>query len=393
MIAPSSELFRIDPLTGCRNYLGFVEALANATLAELSDNVALPEVVEKIPWTGSSKNSSILFLDLCGLKILNETKGRTYGDSAVRWMGILLGEESNCPVFRLGGGDYALMLTTGTHDDHIRLLEHILERVEKEADAFGMTHPAVHVGLIQYENSPTSPDSILMQMGEAIIKVKYNHDSAYMVFNTNDFNISTQALTRDEPVKASEFFYPMRWISRKNVYHVMDMGKMLDQIQKVAYTDAISGLPNMQAALLQMESLLKNSGSTSGVFSVLLMDGDNIRKYNEINYATGDAMIRDISAVFRNNLRPNDFVARWRSGDEFIAILPDTSLEGVRLVAERFRLAVNEASRDWRFLTTISIGVSNYPSHGVSIDALVDKAESALKRAKDQGKNRVVIAD
>jgi diguanylate cyclase (GGDEF)-like protein len=104
-------------------------------------------------------------------------------------------------------------------------------------------------------------------------------------------------------------------------------------------------------------------------------------------------MIHDMGAVFKNNLRPSDFVARWRSGDEFIAVLPDTTGEGAKVVGERFRLAVKEASRSWRFPTTISIGIAVYPTHGNGIAALVDRAESALQRAKSQGKDQVILAD
>ena len=124
-----------------------------------------------------------------------------------------------------------------------------------------------------------------------------------------------------------------------------------------------------------------------------MIDGDNIRIYNSINYAAGDEMIRAMSTVFRNSLRPNDFVARWRSGDEFIAVLPDTPVEGAKIIGERFRLAVKEASQTWMFPVTISIGIANYPAHGDTINALIDKAEAANKRAKERGKDQVMLAD
>ena len=139
---------------------------------------------------------------------------------------------------------------------------------------------------------------------------------------------------------------------------------LTEKILLDAYTDAISRLPNMKAALLNMEQTLQNSISNKQPFSVLLIDGDNIRAYNNINYAVGDEMIRKMSAVFMNNLRPNDFVARWRSGDEFVVILPDTPIESAKIIGERFRLALKEASKSWLFPTTISIGIAAYPIHG-----------------------------
>ena len=124
-----------------------------------------------------------------------------------------------------------------------------------------------------------------------------------------------------------------------------------------------------------------------------MIDGDNIRLYNNINYAAGDEMIRDMSIVLKGNLRPSDYIARWRVGDEFMVILPDTPLEGAKIIGERFRLAVKEASKSWLFPTTISIGIASYPTHGDNINALIDKAESANKYVKDQGKDQIVLAD
>ena len=124
-----------------------------------------------------------------------------------------------------------------------------------------------------------------------------------------------------------------------------------------------------------------------------MIDGDNIRAYNSINYAAGDEMIRDMCVVYKESVRPNDFVARWRSGDEFLVILPDTPTTGAKVIGERIRLAVKEASKTWKFPVTVSIGVASYPTHGDNINTLIDTVESANKRAKDQGKDQVVLAD
>jgi diguanylate cyclase (GGDEF)-like protein len=163
---------------------------------------------------------------------------------------------------------------------------------------------------------------------------------------------------------------------------------MLDSAQQASYLDAISGLPNMRAALLKMEREITDRQP----FAVLLMDGDNIRVYNNVSYACGDDMIRKVSVVLSEELRPGDFLARWRKGDEFIAILPGTSREGGKIVGERFRLSLQQASMSWMFPISITTGVATYPEHGSDVDTLVDAAEKALKKGKDQGKNCVVLA-
>ncbi len=326
------------------------------------------------------------------VRTLNETKGRAYGDSTIRWMGILLQEETKNEVYRVGGVEFAVLLKMETREEHIELIERILERVQRQAGLLGFPDSAADVALIFFDETPTSLDGMLMIMGEAMVNVKNNGASHFMIFNATDFKIHALAPNRWESNGDSDISFAVRWISLINIHQVLEMGKTLDETQQEAFTDAISGLPNMKSALLNMEQTLQSSATNRKSFSILLIDGDNIRVYNSINYAAGDEMIREMSAVFKSNLRPDDFVARWRSGDEFIVILPDTPDQDAIRIGERFRLAVKSASRAWQFPVTISIGVASYPTHGDNINALVDEAESANKRAKDQGKDRVVLA-
>ena len=121
------------------------------------------------------------------------------------------------------------------------------------------------------------------------------------------------------------------------------------------------------------------------------MDGDNLRIYNNDNYAEGDMMLRDLSSVLRKYLRPDDYIARWRSGDEFIAILPAANVDGAIIVAERFRQAIKEESKSWKYPISISIGVSTFPIHGKSNEEIIQNSEKALKLAKEQGKDKVVV--
>jgi diguanylate cyclase (GGDEF)-like protein len=379
-------------LTGCRNFLGFLEAGLNHSFSGSSRDVPTMEIIESSVMD-RSQYSAILFVEMNHVKFLNETKGRSHGDSAIRWMGILLGEESrNNLVYRLGGVEFAVLLNLDTFRVCSEFVEHIFERINREAKLLGFPGTPADMALIIYDEVP-SLDSMLMQMGEAMVRVKNSNESRPMIFNATDFKISARMPQTWKPASDSDVSFAVRWLSRKNIYQVLEMGKSLDKVQQDAYTDMISGLPNLRAAMLIMEQVLQNSTANHRSFSMLLIDGDNIRAYNSINYAAGDEMIRDLCAVFNDHVRPNDFVNRWRSGDEFMIILPDTPIRGANIIGERIRLAVKEASKAWRFPVTISIGIASYPMHGEDINTLIDKAETANKRAKDQGKDQVVIAD
>lgn len=392
MPSVSSELLRLDPLTGCKNYLGFLEMLTSESLPRVT-NDGLSRELLRVSAVNSSRFSAILFLDMNYIREFNETTSRAFGNSVIRWMGLLLQEESQSEVYRVGGVEFAVLLNLKTREEHSELTGRILRRIEREAGRLGFPVAAADIALIHLDQTPTSLDGLLMILGEAMVHVKNESPSHFLSFNAADFKIHAQAPQRWKLEGPSDISFAIRWISLVNIHQVLELGKMLDETQQEAYTDAISGLPNMKAALINMEETLQDSTTSRRPFSILLIDGDNIRIYNNINYAAGDEMIRELSAVLRANLRPDDFVARWRSGDEFIIILPNTSTESAQMIGERFRMAVKEKSQGWKFPVTISIGIAGYPNHGESVTALVDKAEAANKHAKEQGKDQVVTAD
>ncbi len=380
-----SELLRDDPLTGCKNYLGFLEALVPPEERSRS-RIGQYRI-------DSSCFSALFFVDMNDLYVLNETRGFGYGDSILRWMGILLREESQTEVYRMGGDEFAILLQIGTREGHLELIERIHRRMELEAEKFGFPGPAADTTLIFFDQTPVSLDSILIQMGQSMMKVKNAADSHAMVFDAAGLEAGLQPPDTWESMSVPENSSPGRWLALNNIHQVLKMGVILDETQKEAYTDAISGLPNMKAALLSMERSIRDSATSRQPFSILMIDGDNIRAYNNINYAAGDQMIRDLCAVLKENIRPRDFIARWRTGDEFLLILPDTPAAGAGSIGERILLAVRETSKGWRFPVTVSIGVASYPAHAEEHNTLIDKVEAANKRAKDGGKDRVMLAE
>ena len=372
MFTASTEFYRLDPLTGCNNFLSFVETLSHYSAR-----------LEKQPF-------SILHADLNHLYMLNESKGRTYGDSVVRWMEIVLREESNAPTYRIGGDQFSILLTTATTSDSEEQANRIFARLNKEGEQLGIPIPAARIALVHYDDLHNySLHDMIFQLGETMFDVKSKRDRSIHVYHARDLiksEIPAGDVSQQDEAHTREV---LRWIANDTIGHLFFMGKMLDTAQQASFLDAISGLPNMRAALLKMEKEI----ASKQTFAVLLMDGDNIRTYNNVSYACGDDMIQKISAILSEKLRPGDFVARWRSGDEFVAILPNTSADGGKIVAERFCSSIKEASQSWMFPTTITVGIATYPKHGSDVNTLVDAAEEAMKKGKDEGKDRVILAE
>jgi len=370
------EFYRLDPLTGCHNFLSFVESLNIISAQE-----------EKPPF-------SILYTDLNFFYSVNEQKGHSFGDSVLRWLEIVLREESNAPTYRIGGDDFAAILTDGANSDHEELLHRFFSRLNREGRQMDIPTPPATIALIHFDdNQDFSISDVMFHLWETIYEVKKNLDRTINIFWAKDLIKST--IRMDERVRdnTNHAWEVLHYIANNAVNRIIGMGRALDAAQKDSFLDSISGLPNLRAALLKMDKTIHDATISNQPFSILLVDGDNLRRYNSISYVAGDEMIQTMGKVLSEHLRPGDFIARWRTGDELIVILPNAHGEGARIVGERFCSAIREASKNWKFPTSISIGIATYPKHGRDVNTLVDVAEAANKKAKDEGKDRVVLAE
>lgn len=372
----TTEFYRLDPLTGSHNFLSFVETL---------DHISAQE---------KRQSFSILDTDLNNFHKLNETRGHSYGDTVIRWLGIVLQEECNSPIYRMGGDEFTVILTNGELLEHEDLLNRIYGRLNREGKQLGIPSPPAKIALIHFDDeNGFSVNDVMFHLWETLQDVRKNKEGTVSIFWARDLIKSTTKpgeRSQDDIIHSWEV---LRDIADSAVSTIIKMGQALDTAQKDSFIDSISGLPNMRAALLKMEKVIKDATTVNQPFAILMIDGDNLRLFNSISYAAGDEAIQNMGRVLSEHLRPGDFLARWRTGDEFLVILPNTSGEGAKIVGKRFCSAIREASQKWKFPTSISVGIAVYPKHGDHVNGLVDTAEAANKGAKDEGKDRVILAE
>ncbi|HUW39752.1 MAG TPA: diguanylate cyclase DgcA [Rectinemataceae bacterium] len=131
--------------------------------------------------------------------------------------------------------------------------------------------------------------------------------------------------------------------------------------------------------------------------SVVMIDIDFFKKFNDTyGHTCGDAVLRQVARVLQANVRGLDLAARY-GGEEFCVLLPDADRERGRQIAERIREGVSSTPTEYegKLLTvTISLGVAQYdPARDVSGKSLIDRADRALYRSKQTGRDRVSVAD
>ena len=170
--------------------------------------------------------------------------------------------------------------------------------------------------------------------------------------------------------------------------------RLFAETQRMAATDGLTGLLNhrhiMQLGCQEITRAIRYGHP----LSVIMVDVDDFKMVNDRHvHLVGDQALSVVAQVFRKHVREIDLVARY-GGEEFICLLPDTGLSQAKAVAERLRQdisAVELNAGQLVFSITASLGIATFnPSLDKNIEALIQRADEALYRAKDKGRNRVV---
>jgi diguanylate cyclase (GGDEF)-like protein len=167
----------------------------------------------------------------------------------------------------------------------------------------------------------------------------------------------------------------------------------LSRAKLLSETDELTGLLNMRGFSIAANRLFGQAMRYNRAASLLMIDSDNLKMVND-NYGheAGNRMLRQLTRLVQGELRYTDVLARY-GGDEFIVLLPETPIKGAIEVADRIRDAVANAPLEIdgkRIACTVSIGAAGYPADGNTMDALVARADRAMYKAKQDGRNRVV---
>jgi diguanylate cyclase (GGDEF)-like protein len=167
-----------------------------------------------------------------------------------------------------------------------------------------------------------------------------------------------------------------------------------DTLQKLAYFDSITGLPNRTMFIMELNNYIRDFSINNKEFAVLYMDVDNFKHINDTyGYIFGDKIINEIGHRIVNELGKNDFIARI-GGDEFAVITGDClNINELILFSEKLKDYISDpfVFGENTCYTAISIGVAIYPYNGVEAYELFKNADIALHRSKQNGKNIITL--
>jgi len=353
-----SDLVRQDALTNSGNHVSFFDWLV--------------EIGNAQPF----KPFTLLSTEIRGLSTLNQKSGRSSGDTALRWAANQLNKLTRQQTSRMGN-EFLTVLTEGSPQEQANMAKEVYTHLNSQATVVGLQAPAAYVAGISFSDAAqANPENILSAYYGALYFLKQKPEVSFKIFDSRQMSAPSGFIS---------------FIVNHTVSRLTSIGSMLDQSNQLAFSDPISELPNTRAGLLALEETIRAAQQERSNFSILLVDGDTLKNYNQFSYSGGDELIQRLGNVLRNEIRPSDYICRWKTGDQFLIILHGSLPQAAAQAGERMRLAVEQKSKEWMIHSTISVGVAGCPQHGKSAIRLIEATESALKRAKDMGKNRVAI--
>lgn len=147
--------------------------------------------------------------------------------------------------------------------------------------------------------------------------------------------------------------------------------------------DALTGMLNRRALMERATSLFQSPESHGGEIVVMFADLDGFKAVNDTyGHHVGDRVLVAVAEQILDNVRDVDLVARY-GGDEFLLVLPRTSLAGGEIVAQRVRRGINEWARENKIDFNVSIGLGSYPAHGRDLPSVIASVDKAMYRSKN----------
>ncbi len=214
-----------------------------------------------------------------------------------------------------------------------------------------------------------------------------------------DLEVDVPVSSRSEVGYLTEVFNDMVARLRQGREELASINETLREknveLHEISITDSLTGLYNRKHLMETLDKEVSRSQRHSRSFSLLVIDIDHFKKYNDTyGHLAGDEVLSKLASVFKESIRSSDYAARY-GGEEFIIMLPEIGPgQGVE-AAERIRHKVAEEifSGDGESIkVTISVGVACYPKNGEDAESVIRNADAALYEAKELGRNRVILA-
>ncbi len=218
-----------------------------------------------------------------------------------------------------------------------------------------------------------------------------------------NFDVRVQINRQDEIGALGRAFNAMAESIQEKIQKLSEQMKVIylskEKIERMAITDELTGLYNRRQLFKQLEMEVKRSIRYNIPLGFIMIDVDYFKKVNDTyGHQTGDMVLKEIATSISDSCREVDFVARY-GGEEFAVVASSADTERLRLIAERIRKSVEKKKircpNGIEIAVTVSLGLVSFGKEELKkiekLTLLVDSADEALYRAKENGRNRTEV--
>lgn len=182
-----------------------------------------------------------------------------------------------------------------------------------------------------------------------------------------------------------------------NASIAVENARLYEKLGHLAITDDLTKLRNSRYCDIYLDNAIEEAKNTGGTISIIFIDLDNLKEVDDhFGHLMGGKTLVEVAQRIKDTVKDEGMISRY-GGDEFVIILPGADSVRAYQVAENVRKGIEA----WPFLVeeglnkriTASFGVANYPAHAKSTQELLQKADKAMYKVKETGKNRTAIAE
>ncbi len=239
----------------------------------------------------------------------------------------------------------------------------------------------------------TSSSFFVTLVRNTVIAVCLSLLVTYLVFSL--FQLNTLSLTQALLISAVFPLLLTPLISHRFYAANKELEAVTRSLHRTSYLDELTDLYTRRYFFEIAQRELSSAERYNYSVSVMLIDLDHFTEVNQsLGHLFGDHVLRHCADIIKSDLRDTDFCARF-GGEEFIVLMPYTTAQHLKLVAERIRERIASmpvSSKDQDYHITVSIGAVASIRGDSNTEELIQRAEAALKTAKDAGRNRVILA-